>query len=219
METLSAARALFLNAFEIAPPLVNRINGLREALFGGRFMLGVHYRGTDKKLEAERVPYETVLESVRAALDQAALALGGEVGVFIATDEAAFAEAALRSLAPFTVVTAPGAQRSLDGKPIHQSKRDCSPGLAEQAMIDCLLLSHCDAILKTPSMLSGWATLLSGRPTLMWGSPKSDRMFFPDSLVLRQAYVLGNERQLISEALADRTKEADRASRSGIAGD
>jgi len=129
-----------------------RIRALVETFvrehFAGRTMIGIHYRGTDKHEDAPRVSYETVREAV---LDAIAGAHPARCEIFLATDEQAFLDY-MRAQFPGRVHCL-DMVRSVDGGPI-----DVIPGnnfkKGTDAVLDCLLLSRCDFLIRTASNLS-----------------------------------------------------------------
>lgn len=130
------------------PHIQNQINAFAATYFQDKTVVGVHYRGTDKKAEAPRVPYEKIYEAIDALEFQDFL-------LFVATDEAAFL-AEISARYPGRVVAAE-AMRSTDGSPLHFNTSH-QYQVGEEAVIDCLLLSRCDLLIRTPSFLSLYTT-------------------------------------------------------------
>ena len=139
---------------KVQPHIQKKIAQFIQDHFQGRQVIGVHYRGTDKKKEVPRVSFE----AVDAAIEALALS---EAYLFIATDEAAFLEH-MHERYPGKVIATP-AIRSADGRPVHFESLD-KYRIGEEAVIDCLLLSHCDFLIRTHSDLSRYATYFN--PTL-----------------------------------------------------
>jgi len=138
----------------------DRVDAYVRGRFAGAQVLGVHYRGTDKREDAPRVPYEAVEAAVRAQVPAA----GTAWKVFLATDEQPFLD--------FMRVRFPDRlecldmRRSTDGSPI-----DVIPGdnlrKGEDAVMDCLLLARCDRLVRTASNLSLCATFFNPRLPVM----------------------------------------------------
>jgi hypothetical protein len=123
--------------------------------FDDAFVVGVHYRGTDKVEEAPRVPYAQAIAAVGDAVRQAG---GRPWKLFVATDEQAFLDYARRSY-PDRVICQ-DAIRSIDGQSLHvRLAGDYRNG--EGAVLDCLLLSRCDYLIRTESELSLCSTLFN----------------------------------------------------------
>lgn len=121
------------------------------------FIIGVHYRGTDKEIEAPRVEYEQVLKSVNELVLELKLE---KYKVFVATDEIAFLDY-MKTNFPDNLIYYEDSYRSNDGKPIHFNKTFSPYKKGEDALVDCLLLSRCDYLIATCSHLSFCSTLFS----------------------------------------------------------
>lgn len=123
--------------------------------FGDAYVIGIHYRGTDKSMEAPRVPFEQVYAAVRAAVSKAR---PGRHKLFIATDEQAFLDYML-DLYPNGLLYRE-MFRSVDGKPTHW--RDANNyDKGEDALLDSLLLSRCNCLVRTESSLSLCSTFFN----------------------------------------------------------
>jgi len=115
------------------------------------YMIGIHYRGTDKGNEAPRISYETVFEEIEKHIPQEK-----PYSLFVATDELAFLEQA-RKRYP-THVIALDAHRSLSsGLGVHVVNKNHYL-IGEEALMDACLLSKCDLLIRTSSNLSLWST-------------------------------------------------------------
>ena len=96
----------------VKPHVREKIDTFVRAYFAGAFVIGIHYRGTDKYEEAPRIPYE----DVRAALDAEVGAVGVDrFQLFVASDEQAFVDY-LRNFFPYNL-TCWSTDRSVDGTP------------------------------------------------------------------------------------------------------
>jgi len=116
------------------------------------YMIGVHYRGTDKKYEAPQVPYVKVLTTL---LEQIDLLEGRPFSIFVATDEQSFLNY-IESLFPGQVVST-DSTRSENSSNVHVGSK--KPHLiGEEALIDAILLSKCNLLIRTSSSLSLWST-------------------------------------------------------------
>jgi hypothetical protein len=57
-----------------------------------------------------------------------------------------------------------------------------------EALLNCLLLSRCSALIRTASTLSGWASIFNPElPVTMLNRPFPNRLWFPDDRILRRA--------------------------------
>lgn len=125
----------------------------------GYRIIGVHYRGTDKKTESPRVLYKVVFTAIQEQID-AWVSEDPHVKfkIFIATDEKAFITRARQVWGD--VVCCQDAIRSGNEEPIHlqATVMHSSYLLGEEAMIDMLLLSKTDFLIRTSSNLGLWST-------------------------------------------------------------
>jgi hypothetical protein len=124
--------------------------------FGDDFIIGVHYRGTDKWEDAPRVSYDDMYAAIRRAAESRA---SSRYKVFVATDEKAFLD--------YLIVRHPSGLlhrnmfRSVDGRPIDVVNEDGNHRKGEDAVIDCLLLSRCNCLIRTASNLSLCSILIN----------------------------------------------------------
>lgn len=137
------------------PYIREKVEAHARANFDDAFMIGIHYRGTDKFEDAPRVPYERVLTAVLNAIKTAGPA---PYKLFVATDEQAFLDYML-DLFPGKVDYL-DMYRSVDGKPIDVMQGD-NRKKGEDAVMDCLLLSRCHNLVRTASNLSLCSTLFN----------------------------------------------------------
>lgn len=132
------------------------------ARWQGAAVIGVHYRGTDKVVDARRVPYDEVAAKIADRLSAA----GRHSQVFVATDEDAFVEFVRRRF-PDRVL-ARDLFRSSDGRPIDVVNDDGNYQKGLDAVVDCLLLSRTDFLIRTASNLGLCATFFNRRlPTVL----------------------------------------------------
>lgn len=141
--------------------------------------LGLHYRGTDKN----QTPLDTNAVAVEDffTLARAYLAEHPELHtVFLATDDPAALQGVEQGLAGRRVI-------NLGPVSFHKGPRH-DPDRADRALLDCVLLSRCAAVLKCSSALSGFAKVLN--PSLACFRVSASKMFgdvpyFPDAHVPR----------------------------------
>lgn len=138
---------------QLKPSLRHKLEHFVETNFKGAIVIGVHYRGTDKKSEAPPVAYTTVKELITAEI-----ASEPHAKIFVATDEQPFLRYMHKKF-PGRVI-ALDAVRSEDGKPVHTTNinngytaSNCYKK-GEDAVLDCILLSRCSKLYKMASNLS-----------------------------------------------------------------
>jgi hypothetical protein len=158
MRRATAAR-LVASHVRVKRPLLDRVDQyLRENFADAAPAIGVHYRGTDKQEEEPAVPYATVTAAIAASLHEIPDA---NPRVHIATDDQRFLDHA-RAAFPDRVRCL-SMTRSSDGRPLHKA---AGPGYLRgaDAIVDCLVLSRCRRLLRTPSNLGLFSTFFN--PTL-----------------------------------------------------
>jgi hypothetical protein len=138
----------------VKPHVQRKVDAFEERYFESRYVAGVHYRGTDKGNEAPKVAYEVV----EAAIQQE-IADHSDAVIFVATDEQQCLDH-LRAAFGARVVFI-DALRSANYEPIHHLNGGWAAtdryALEEEALIDCMLLSRSNVIIRTQSNLSSSA--------------------------------------------------------------
>lgn len=183
---LSEARDLLFRHFTIRPELIRQcdefcaLNGISSR------SLAVHYRGTDKVSEAPRVDYEKIIGVVENAFLS-----GDHDRVFIATDEEAFLAAIVERLGRERVVYH-DFTRSSGEIPLHLgSGGSHAYDIGRSALLDCMTLARCGAIVRTASLLSSWASILNPdlAVTLM-STAHENKSWWPERVIARSHAVL-----------------------------
>ena len=143
-----AAHAVFANGSLVRPPLLERARRV-FARWRARsaHILGAHVRGTDKVV-SKKVPPEAYFPFIDGWLAAHADGL-----VVVATDEAAYLKRFTKRYGADRIVYAQGGYETDD--PIHDASLLGRSG--EEAIIDALLLSQCDFLLKARSALAEFA--------------------------------------------------------------
>ena len=152
--------------------------------FANKNVLGVHYRGTDKKSEALPVPPEACAAVIRKYLD----AHRQTQALFIASDEAAFLEFVAKKFKGVEIISHDDSMRSGDGEAIHKSAGGDKYEKGKDALVNCLLLSRCDALIKTASFLSAWSCVFNPTlPVVLLNAPYKECLWFPDREVEKKS--------------------------------
>lgn len=148
------AHQLIQKYIHIKPHILEKVDKFTSIELDEAFVIGIHYRGTDKKTEARRVAYEEVLLSLENEIGKLR---GTHFKIFVATDEAPFLEFMQSRYS--NICFYDQVKRSYDGSSIHLKKENESPYKSgEGAIIDCLLLSKANVLIRTASNLSLWST-------------------------------------------------------------
>lgn len=142
--------ALVKKYIHVQPHIQKKVCEFVETYFHGIYTIGVHYRGTDKHAEAPRVDYNVAITAVKNQIP-----FQRPYQIFVASDEKQFVEA-MESEFPSQVI-ARNVYRSTGSEGVHFSGHPPYK-LGEQALIDSLLLSKCDLLIRTSSNLSLWST-------------------------------------------------------------
>lgn len=118
--------------------------------FTDKKVLGVHYRGTDKAGEAPLVAKENLLREIKTVLaERKELQI-----VFLSSDDEQIIQYIKQSGLPVPVISREDAMRSNDGEQFHRKEEVSKSMVNRDAIINMLLLSRCDYLLKTASILS-----------------------------------------------------------------
>ncbi len=153
------ARALISKYIRFKPHILEEARAFEEENFEGCYMIGVHYRGTDKMKEEASVYYPH--ELYRFVMDKVRQLKRKDYRIFLATDDAGVVNL-FASAFSGRVCYLEGASRSSSrGKPPHLLPHPDRYELGKEAILDCLLLSRCDLLVRTSSNLSLWSTFLN----------------------------------------------------------
>lgn len=149
----SEAAAMVAKYIRVRPHIQEKVDRFAARYFQGCFTIGIHYRGTDKYTEAPRVSYSSMFNAARRLIPQDA-----PYQFFIATDEAPFL-AAMRTAFPGRVI-ALEIERANGTQGLHFEMQH-SYETGEAALMDALLLSKCNLLIRTSSKLSLWSTFFN----------------------------------------------------------
>ncbi len=131
----------------IKPHIQKEIGDFLENCFNGFHILGIHYRGTDKHLDSPKVDYDLFVAQISKYLDS----ITGPKKIFVATDECDFLNYIRAKFGD--LVMACDIERSVKGEPIHYRGVN-QYYYGKTALIDCLLISHCDFLICNVSNLN-----------------------------------------------------------------
>jgi len=175
---LSRRRAfeLIQKYIKIKPTILEKVGSFATENFNDKYVIGVHYRGTDKELEVSRVSYEEVVQILELHIQKLK---NQEYVIFIATDEDAFLQHMLNRYTKKIVYAA--TLHSNDGVPLHFKNRN-NYQKGEEALIDCLLLSKCNHLIRTTaSALSSCSTCFNPALSTVQVKAKINAWFTPYS--------------------------------------
>lgn len=149
--------ALLQKYVHIKPHIQKKIDDFERDNLKNHFVISIHYRGTDKVTEAPFVAYERILHEVFLVMDQYGKK---NYKIFIATDEYQFLNYMIDSFGDM-ICFYKDAIRSNDGLPIHLNPNFSPYKLGEDAVIDCVLLSKGNYLIRTSSNLSYISTFFN----------------------------------------------------------
>ena len=127
----------------------------------------VHFRGSDKFLEAAPVGMTKVLEVVERQLQTSAIHK-----LFVASDEPRFVDLAQQRFGSIVFSVPLQAVATASGVPAHFTDL---PGeiKAKEALVTMLILAQAAILVKTESLLSDWATTLAAQQQVHLVTPSS----------------------------------------------
>jgi len=162
--------------------ILGKVNGFCESYLKNKSVLGVHYRGTDKSGEASPVPYPDFVRAIDNFLEHNRRFNC----LFVSSDEQRFIdfiENEFKHTLP--VFYHDDHERSKTKIAVHRSNSGDRYRKAEEAVLNCLLLSKCGALIKTASFLSGWSKLFNpDLPVNLLNRPFERQLWFPDREIL-----------------------------------
>lgn len=178
---IERAAVLARRYLHIRQPIVDAVDQFCRVHFDGAIVLGVHFRGTDKHNEAPRISYEQCGREITRFLDT-----HRDVDrIFVSSDESRFIQYVQNEFASLPVCFCDDLRA--DGEiAVHDVKfAGDRYRKGREALINCLLLSRCQYLIRTASALSGWASVFNPQlPVLMLTHPHPGSLWFPDNQVI-----------------------------------
>ncbi len=149
------AYRLIKKYIRIRSHILDKVDAFMKSHFQGKFLVAVHYRGTDKKESSP--PYMKVWFEIEKELLRRGLS---EYQIFVATDSQSFLDFMIQKYED-KVCFCEENTRSFDGTAIHLNPFTDKYRIGEEALIDCLLLSKADILIRTDSNLSYCSTFFN----------------------------------------------------------
>lgn len=153
--TRQEAFQLISKYIHFKPEITSFVEKFQKEHFSNHYIISVHYRGTDKFSEANFVPYA----DIATRITEVAKKLSKPYKIFIATDEEPFIHYMKRVFGN-KVCFLPNAARSSNGDPLHFDAPDPYQ-CGFEAIVDALLLSKGNFLIRTSSNLSRWSTFFN----------------------------------------------------------
>ena len=180
--TIERGAALRAKYLPIRPEITQKVQSFVAANMAGRNVLGIHFRGTDKTLEAPRVDREVIEQTIGRFLQKNPYL----DCLFVASDEASFIPYIRDAFPALPVVSHDDMFRSTTIQNFYQ--QDLGEGnyrKGEEALINCLLLSRCGVLIRTTSFLSAWASIFNpALPIVLLNAPYPKSLWYPEKLLI-----------------------------------
>lgn len=161
LSTLVATREenfeLIQKYIRIKPSILAKVDDFVQKFFTKPFALGVFHRGTDKHIDATEMSYDEVGDRVEAMLNLLSFPRS-DTAIFVTSDEARFIPYMEKRFGPILYLK--DKFRAIDATPIHFGSSNCYQS-GEDALLDCLIFSKTDLMMRMDSNLSQMATFFS----------------------------------------------------------
>ena len=183
--SIESATRLFKKYVKLKSEVQDYIEAFVENHFSQKGVLGVHYRGTDKKSEAEPVSWSFCVKTIANFLDR-----NPQIDVlFVSRDEQPFIEFIEKQFKGIEICYHDDKERSRDGGAVHTRPTVGDNYMkGKEALVNCILLSRCNALIRTASFLSAWSSIFNPTlPVIMLNRPYADRLYFPDREVFKNS--------------------------------
>ncbi len=180
--TLAEANKIFFEFMDINPDIQAEVDSFCQKNFSGKRMVGLHYRGTDKSSEAQRISYNNAIAAVARSLND-----DGYDAVFVSTDEDAFLQSIAKSLPDARILSRDDSARSTDGTAVHlNSLANKGKDLGRDALVNSLILSRCGKLIKTSSFLSAWSVIFNPAIDVeLLSVAYGNRLWYPEREIIR----------------------------------
>jgi len=184
--SLVAAKQLFDKYLVINPIVSDEVDSFTKKWFAGKRVLGLHYRGTDKIVEAPFVPFDELVEKMKEVIEKkATFDL-----IFISSDDIKIIEKIKELDLNIPVVCREDSIRAEDGVHFHLNPKKSKEVINHEAIVNCLILSRCDFLIKNASLLSDCSMIFNpDLPAIILNFPYEDRLFWPTTEILRNRHL------------------------------
>ncbi|WKJ91883.1 nodulation protein NodZ [Methylomonas montana] len=183
--TLEHAAALFKQSIAIQPEIASEVDAFTTDHFANRKVLGVHYRGTDKVIEAPRVNWDFCEKTIRNYLADHS---DTDV-IFVATDEGPFLRHIALKFPDVEVISHDDHFRSEGGEAIHTLGTGGDNYLkGRDALVNSLLLSKCNTVIRSSSFLSAWSSIFNPMlHVILLNRPNENALWFPEVEIMKHS--------------------------------
>jgi hypothetical protein len=149
------AHELITKYIKVLPHIQNQVDRFVTNHFKDHYVIGVHHRGTDKVTEMPLVPYEKTAKALATVIDHLSNEEKSHFKIYVATDDAHFVEYLSKAYPDQVIYN--DFVRSDDSQPLHIGNDEKYSSIyqkGEEALVDCLLLSRCNYLIRPWSSLS-----------------------------------------------------------------
>ena len=182
--TVESASYLIKKYLVIQDDILQEVDAFCTAHGFDSKIVGVHYRGTDKSAEAPPVSYDNVEQNIQCFIRK----FPETTGVFVSSDDDHFVKYIKESSVGHLVVSRDDFFRATDNVAIHFSGQD-KYDINRDAIVNCLLLSRCHALIKTASILSAWSVLFNPDMQVVMLNRPFDN-YFPERDLMKRSIPL-----------------------------
>jgi hypothetical protein len=148
-EQRKKGQAFTAKYIRVRQEILGHVEGILRAHVDGQFLVGAHIRGTDMRY-APTVPLESYIQQLDNMVSE-----NDQIRIFIATDQQQYIEILKKRYGDRMFFQ--DCLRSHNAMNQQTFKREDKSKLGEEVLIDALLLSSCDFILKCPSAVGEFA--------------------------------------------------------------
>lgn len=181
------ANNLFNRHVKITGNIMTEVDHFYNYHFKGSSVLALHYRGTDKVGEAPKVELDFVYNFIVETLDTSAIKFDK---LFISSDELSCIELFQQRKLPLEIISRDDIYRSSDGKQFHRDPSNNISVINQEALINCLLLSKCNLLIKTASILSDCCKIFNpDLPMIILNEPHSSNLIWWPATELNKKYL------------------------------
>ena len=160
LTNLYIGNKLFNKYLTINDHVLNTVNDFYANNLLNKKVLGLHYRGLDKYKEATILEYDFVLSIIVSHIKHFD-------SLFLASDDPEFIEHVQRNIPNKNIIT-----YSRPSGQLHLIDNSNNYQKGFNALVDSLLLSKTNLLIKTPSLLSAWSKIFNPRlPVILLGRP------------------------------------------------
>ncbi len=184
LKTVNSAHDIFFRFIRLRPEMQLYVEKFVAREFKGEVVLGAHFRGTDKILEAGRISFDEFASSIKGCLERNP----NIRAIFVSSDEKGIFEKIRKHFPNHRIIFHPDSFRSSGSGPVHLKSLASPKQLGFEALANSLILSKCSILVKTASYLSAWSCIFNPNlPVVFLNSLKAQCLWFPETAVYEKS--------------------------------